>query len=123
MSGSAGTGVGVNNTGTGDNDGDMHLYSGVDLDISMSGTSDSGVEFGASLSIDNRSNWYDTGDFEFDGSSNSTSFGNVYITTGGLTITFDDDGVGGLYDGDEDHDMSIAYATGGVSFKMTQILM
>ena len=121
MSGSAGAGVGVNGTsgGTGDNNGEMHLYSGVDLDISMSGTSDSGVEFGASLSIDNRSNWYDTGDFEFDGGSTGTSFGNVYITSGGLTITLDDGGIGGLYDGDEDHDMKIAYATGGISFAMT----
>ena len=51
----------------GNNDGEMHVYSGVTLAVTFSGTTDNGLEFGASMDAETSSSDYDPGDFEFDG--------------------------------------------------------
>ena len=51
----------------GNNDGELHVYSGVTLAVTFSGTTDNGLEFGASMDAETSSSDYDPGDFEFDG--------------------------------------------------------
>ena len=101
---------------------DPMVYSGLDLGVSMSGSSDNGLDFGASFNMDVASQEFDFGSDAFDGATGGPSFGNVYISGGGVTVTFDNGGIGGLYDGDDDHDLSIAYASGGVSVTLTHDL-
>ncbi len=103
----------------GDNDGDMHVYSGVSLDITFSGTTDNGLTFGASMDAETSSSDFDPGDWEFDTPEAALGFGSVWISSGGLTVTADDDGIDNLYDGDIAHDLQIDYAAGAVSFSAT----
>jgi len=124
FSGSAGAGVaqgtdvetGSPTNGTQIND----VYSFVDLDVTMSGESDNGIEFGAT--IDTTTGYkYDIGDFEFDGAKGGTfGLGSIYIKTGGATLTFDREGIDDLYDDDLDsHDVQFDYAAGDFSASLT----
>lgn len=114
FSGAAGAGV-ASEAG-----GDADVYSFVDLDVTMSGESDNGIEFGAT--IDTTTGFkYDIGDFEFDGAQNGTfGLGSIFIKTGGATLTFDREGIDDLYDGDLDsHDVQFDYAAGDFSASLT----
>ena len=102
-----------------DNDGEMHVYSGVTLVVTFSGTTDNGLEFGASMNAETSSSDYDPGDFEFDQEEAALGFGSVWISGGGLTLTVDDDGIDDLENGDNTHDVQIDYATGPISFSAT----
>ena len=102
-----------------DNDGEMHVYSGVTLVVTFSGTTDNGLEFGASMNAETSSSDYDPGDFEFDQEEAALGFGSVWISGGGLTLTVDDDGIDDLENGDNTHDVQIGYASGGLSFDLT----
>ncbi len=101
------------------NDGELHVYSGVTLDVTFSGTTDNGLEFGASMDAETSSSDYDPGDFEFDEPEKTLGFGNVWISGGGLTLTVDDNGIDDLENGDNAHDVQIGYASGGLSFDLT----
>ena len=110
--------VGDANT-DGNNDGEMHVYSGVTLDVTFSGTTDNGLEFGASMNAETSSSDYDPGDFEFDKEEDALGFGSVWISGGGLKLTANDSGIDNLYDDDSAHDVQIDYATGPISFSAT----
>ena len=102
--------------------GDPMVYSGLDLGVAFSGSSDNGLDFGASVNFDSASQEFDFGSDTFDGATGGPSFGNVYVSGGGVTVTFDNGGIGGLYDGDDDHDLSVAYTSGAVSATITHDL-
>ena len=92
------------------------VYSQAGVDFSMSGATDNGIAFSASVNIDAGTE-VDTGDFELDGvDANAVSFGSVSMTGTFGTLTFDDDGIDNLYDDDNSAaDLSYSTTVGAVS--------
>ena len=112
MSGSGGAGV------FGANGADLSVYSGVDLGFSLSGASDSGMTFSASLDMGGGQT-LDVGDFELDTQDMGTD-DNVAVTIGvsGLTIELSQDGVDDLYDDDIAGDIGFSGAMGDLSYSV-----
>ena len=112
MSGSGGAGV------FGANGADLSVYSGVDLGFSLSGASDSGMTFSASLDMGGGQT-LDVGDFELDTQDMGTD-ANVAVTIGvsGLTIELSQDGVDDLYDDDIAGDIGISGAMGDLTYSV-----
>ena len=112
MSGSGGAGV------FGANCADLSVYSGVDLGFSLSGASDSGMTFSASLDMGGGQT-LDVGDFELDTQDMGTD-DNVAVTIGvsGLTIELSQDGVDDLYDDDIAGDIGISGAMGDLTYSV-----
>ena len=112
MSGSGGAGV------FGANGADLSVYSGVDLGFSLSGASDSGMPFSASLDMGGGQT-LDVGDFELDTQDMGTD-DNVAVTIGvsGLTIELSQDGVDDLYDDDIAGDIGISGAMGDLTYSV-----
>ena len=112
MSGSGGAGV------FGANGADLSVYSGVDLGFSLSGASDSGMTFSASLDMGGGQT-LDVGDFELDTQDMGTD-DNVAVTIGvsGLTIELSQDGVDDLYDDDIAGDIGISGAMGDLPYSV-----
>ena len=112
MSGSGGAGV------FGANGADLSVYSGVDLGFSLSGASDSGMTFSASLDMGGGQT-LDVGDFELDTQDMGTA-DNVAVTIGvsGLTIELSQDGVDDLYDDDIAGDIGISGAMGDLTYSV-----
>ena len=112
MSGSGGAGV------FGANGADLSVYSGVDLGFSLSGASDSGMTFSASLDMGGGQT-LDVGDFELDTQDMGTD-DNVAVTIGvsGLTIELSQDGVDDLYDDDIAGDIGISGAMGDLTYSV-----
>ena len=110
MSGTGGDGV------FGANGADLSVYSGVDLGFSLSGASDSGMTFSASLDMGGGQT-LDVGDFELDTQDMGTD-DNVAVTIGvsGLTIELSQDGVDDLYDDDIAGDIGISGAMGDLTY-------
>ena len=112
MSGTGGAGV------FGANGADLSVYSGVDLGFSISGASDSGMTFSASLDMGGGQT-LDVGDFELDTQDMGTD-DNVAVTIGvsGLTIELSQDGVDDLYDDDIAGDIGISGAMGDLTYSV-----
>ena len=112
MSGTGGAGV------FGANGADLSVYSGVDLGFSLSGASDNGMTFSASLDMGGGQT-LDTGDFELDTQDMGTD-DNVSVAIGvsGLTITLSQDGVDDLYDDDIAGDIGISGAMGDLTYSV-----
>ena len=112
MSGSGGAGV------FGASGADRSVYSGVDLGFSLSGASDSGMTFSASLDMGGGQT-LDVGDFELDTQDMGTD-DNVAVTIGvsGLTIELSQDGVDDLYDDDIAGDIGISGAMGDLTYSV-----
>ena len=112
MSGSGGAGV------FGANGADLSVYSGVDLGFALSGASDNGMTFSASLDMGGGQT-LDTGDFELDTQDMGTD-DNVSVAIGvaGLTITLSLDGVDDLYDDDIAGDIGISGAMGDLTYSI-----
>ena len=112
MSGSGGAGV------FGANGADLSVYSGVDLGFSLSGASDSGMTFSASLDMGGGQT-LDVGDFELDTQDMGTD-DNVAVTIGvsGLTIELSQDGGDDLYDDDIAGDIGISGAMGDLTYSV-----
>ena len=113
MSGTGGAGV------FGANGADLSVYSGVDLGFSLSGASDNGMTFSASLDMGGGQT-LDAGDFELDTQDMGTD-DNVAVTIGvsGLTIVLSQDGVDDLYDDDIAGDIGISGAMGDLTYSIT----
>mgnify|MGYP001459261802 FL=1 len=113
MSGTGGAGV------FGANGADLSVYSGVDLGFSLSGASDNGMTFSASLDMGGGQT-LDAGDFELDTQDMGTD-DNVSVTIGvsGLTIVLSQDGVDDLYDDDIAGDIGISGAMGDLTYSIT----
>ena len=112
MSGTGGAGV------FGASGADLSVYSGVDLGFALSGASDNGMTFSASLDMGGGQT-LDTGDFELDTQDMGTD-DNVSVAIGvsGLTITLSQDGVDDLYDDDIAGDIGISGAMGDLTYSV-----
>jgi len=113
MSGSGGAGV------FGASGADLSVYSGVDLGFSLSGASDNGMTFSASLDMGGGQT-LDAGDFELDTQDMGVD-DNVSVTIGvsGLTIVLSQNGVDDLYDDDIAGDIGISGAMGDLTYSVT----
>jgi len=90
------------------------IYSNAGVDFTMSGATDNGITFSASVSAD-AGNEIDQGDFEFDGSDGGTlGLGSVSMTGAFGTLTFDKNGIDNLYSDATNHDVSYATTVGAV---------
>ena len=112
MSGTGGAGV------FGAAGADLSVYSGVDLGFALSGASDNGMTFSASLDMGGGQT-LDTGDFELDTQDMGVD-DNVSVTIGvsGLTIVLSQDGVDDLYDDDKAGDIGISGAMGDLTYSV-----
>ena len=112
MSGTGGAGV------FGAAGADLSVYSGVDLGFALSGASDNGMTFSASLDMGGGQT-LDTGDFELDTQDMGTD-DNVSVAIGvsGLTITLSQNGVDDLYDDDIAGDIGISGAMGDLTYSV-----
>jgi len=99
------------------------VYSNAGVDFTMTGATDNGISFSASVNIDAGTE-IDAGDFEFDGADGGTAgLGSVSMTGSFGTLTFDDAGIDNLYDGDfTAADVSYSTTVGAVSLSVASDL-
>ena len=92
------------------------IYSNAGVDFTMTGATDNGISFSATVNIDAGTE-VDTGDFELDGADGGTAgLGAVSMTGTFGTLTFDDGGIDNLYDDDlASADVSYSTTVGAVS--------
>jgi len=90
------------------------IYSNAGVDFAMSGATDNGIAFSATVNIDAGTE-IDTGDFEFDGADGGTA-GLGAVTMSGTfgTLTFDNNGIDNMYSDATTHDVSYATTLGAV---------
>ena len=90
------------------------IYSNAGVDFTMTGATDNGISFSASVNID-AGEEVDTGDFEYDGADGGTAgLGAVSMTGTFGTLTFDNNGIDNLYSDATTHDVSYATTLGAV---------
>ena len=91
------------------------VYSNAGVDFTMTGATDNGISFSASVKIDAGME-VDTGDFELDGKDGGTA-GLGAVTMSGTfgTLTFDESGIDNLYSDATTHDVSWATTVGDVA--------
>ena len=91
------------------------VHSNAGVDFTMTGATDNGISFSASVNID-AGQEIDTGDFELDGKDGGTAgLGAVSMTGTFGTLTFDNSGIDNLYSDATTHDVSYATTVGAVS--------
>jgi len=97
------------------------VYSNAGVDFTMTGATDNGISFSATVNIDAGTE-VDTGDFELDGKDGGTAgLGAVSMTGTFGTLTFDDAGIDNLYDDDlAAADVSYSTTVGAVSLTIAQ---
>jgi len=89
---------------------DGGVFSSVGVDFTMSGTTDSGITFGATLNIDAGTE-VDMADYHLDGNDGGTAgLGSVTMAGTFGTLTFDNDGIDNIYN-DAYTAMDVSYAT------------
>ena len=95
------------------------IYSNAGVDFTMTGATDNGISFSASVNIDAGTE-IDAGDFEFDGADGGTAgLGSVSMTGTFGTLTFDDGGIDNLYNGDyTSADVSYSTTVGAISLSV-----
>jgi len=95
------------------------VYSNAGVDFTMTGATDNGISFSASVNIDAGTE-IDSGDFEFDGADGGTAgLGSVSMTGTFGTLTFDDGGIDNLYNGDfTAADVSYSTTVGAISLSV-----
>ncbi|MDA9355537.1 hypothetical protein N9R24_06005 [Amylibacter sp.] len=107
-----GTAVAAASKGTYSADG---IYSNAGVDFTMTGATDNGISFSATLNVD-AGNEIDAGDFELDGADGGTAgLGAVSMTGAFGTLTFDNSGIDNLYSDATTHDMSFSTTVGAVA--------
>ena len=106
------TSVAKSNSGDG-------VYSNAGVDFTMTGATDNGITFSATVNIDAGTE-IDTGDFELDGKDGGTAgLGAVSMTGTFGTLTFDDGGIDNLYNGDyTSADVSYSTTVGAISLSV-----
>ncbi|MDB3881954.1 hypothetical protein N9299_01085 [Amylibacter sp.] len=91
------------------------VYSNAGVDFTMTGATDNGISFSASVNIDAGME-VDTGDFELDGKDGGTAgLGAVTMSGAFGTLTFDESGIDNLYSDATTHDVSYATTVGAVA--------
>ena len=95
------------------------IYSNAGVDFTMTGATDNGISFSASVNIDAGTE-IDSGDFELDGADGGTAgLGSVSMTGSFGTLTFDDAGIDNLYNGDYTAaDVSYSTTIGAISLSV-----
>ena len=95
------------------------VYSNAGVDFTMTGATDNGISFSASVNIDAGTE-IDSGDFELDGKDGGTAgLGSVSMTGSFGTVTFDDGGIDNLYNGDyTSADVSYSTTVGAISLSV-----
>ena len=95
------------------------VYSNAGVDFTMTGATDNGISFSASVNIDAGTE-IDAGDFELDGADGGTAgLGSVSMTGSFGTVTFDDGGIDNLYNGDyTSADVSYSTTVGAISLSV-----
>jgi outer membrane protein OmpU len=119
MSGTGGAGV------FGDKGADLSVYSGVDLGFALTGSSDTGMEFSASIDM-GAGQTLDAGDFELDTQDMGTDTKpTITVVASGVTVTLAQDGIDDLYDDDPDpngvdmhSDIGISGAMGDLTYSI-----
>ena len=111
--------VGILDTGVAGTDAEM--VQTMSATATMSGATDTGLTFGASLSIRNGDDLdLDAGDLTNSGALSDTSFGSVFVSGDFGTLTFDRAGIDNLMDdASESHDIKYAYSAGALSVTVT----
>jgi hypothetical protein len=111
--GTAGVDSAAASVGTYSGDG---IYSNAGVDFTMTGATDNGISFSASVNIDAGME-IDSGDFELDGKDGGTAgLGAVSMTGAFGTLTFDDGGIENLYsDSLSNADVSYSTTVGAVA--------
>ena len=90
------------------------VYSNAGVDFTMTGATDNGISFSASVSID-AGEEIDSGDFEYDGTDGGTAgLGAVSMSGAFGTLTFDNNGIDNLYSDATNHDVSYATTIGAI---------
>ena len=90
------------------------VYSNAGVDFTMTGATDNGISFSASVNID-AGEEIDTGDFEYDGTDlGHAGLGAVSMSGTFGTLTFDNNGIDNLYSDATTHDVSYATTLGAV---------
>ena len=95
------------------------VYSNAGVDFTMTGATDNGISFSASVNIDAGTE-IDAGDFELDGADGGTAgLGAVSMTGTFGTLTFDDGGIDNLYNSDfTAADVSYSTTIGAISLSV-----
>jgi outer membrane protein OmpU len=90
------------------------VYSNAGVDFTMTGATDNGISFSASVNID-AGEEIDSGDFEYDGTDGGTAgLGAVSMSGAFGTLTFDNNGIDNLYSDATTHDVSYATTIGAI---------
>jgi hypothetical protein len=110
FSGTAAAGVSSNATNT-----DTEVWSGIDLNVSASVTTDGGmtITVGDDFGGGSLADWDD--DYAIEAQTSDLDTPGVTITTGSTTITLDNQAIDDLYDDTQNGDIGISTSVGGMS--------
>ena len=100
------------------------MYNNASITAAMSGETDGGLTFGASLTVRNGDDVdLDAGDLATNSAAHAalsaTSFGNIYVSGGFGKLTFDDGGIDNAHNDDYAHDVMYTGTFGAVSVTVT----
>ena len=103
---------------------DAVMYNNASITAAMSGETDGGLTFGASLTVRNGDDVdLDTGDLQSNPAAHAalsdTSFGNIYVSGGFGKLTFDDNGIDNAHNDDFSHDVMYTGTFGAVAVTAT----
>ncbi len=92
------------------------IYSNAGVDFTMTGATDNGITFSATVNFDTANTEIDTGDFELDAKDGGAAgLGAVSMSGTFGTLTFDEAGIDNLYSDATTHDMSYSTTVGAVA--------
>ena len=116
LSGAANVGV-INNGATG---ADTFMYNNVSVTAAMSGETDGGLTFGASLTMRSGDDVdLDVGDITNGGPLSATSLGNIYVSGDFGKLTFDANGVDNAHNDAHKHDVMYTGTFGALAVTAT----
>ena len=119
LSGSAGAGtISVATVGTGNTTAKSQVWSGIDVNISASVTTDSGVTVSVADDIGG-GKLPDYADKELDGQTADIGTPGVSVAFSGTTVKFDNQAIDDRYDNSQDGDIAIDTTIGGASIGIT----
>jgi outer membrane protein OmpU len=111
LSGRAGAGVLSNNT-------DSEVWSGMDIAISASVTTDGGMTLSVGDDIGG-GKIADYADKELDSQAGDIGTPGVTVSMGGTSVSFDNQAIDDLYDDDQNGDIGVSTSMGGASIALT----
>ncbi|HCI06774.1 MAG TPA: hypothetical protein DE314_05355, partial [Sulfitobacter sp.] len=115
LSGAANFGV-INTGGTAD----TVMYNNVSVTAAMSGETDGGLTFGASLTMRSGDDVdLDVGDITNGGPLSATSLGNIYVSGDFGKLTFDNGGIDNAHNDDYSHDLMYTGTFGALAVTAT----